>query len=259
MLATLTFSASAQTAATGSAYTGPRYPGGPDSLRALVYRSTRLVSPRPTGRILLQVELSATGQPQGFELLRPAGPSNPELNEAAVAAMRHLKTRMLAWQPGTPDPDSPTLTAPKVSLVLDFSTPLAAQPYAYADQNPVFPDLAALLLAQHNKYMERNRRNRDLLDRLKSFPKGLVTYIQVQTLYPAEALRNSQQGQVSGYFEVAETGSIEHHQILGSAGDALDAEVSRVLAQVPAALTPATLAGKPVRVFYVLPTTFKMQ
>jgi len=57
---------------------------------------------------------------------------------------------------------------------------------------------------------------------------------------------------------VAENGAIEHPRILGTAGRALDAEVLRMAEKLPAATTPPQLQGRPVRVFYVLPVTFKI-
>ena len=61
------------------------------------------------------------------------------------------------------------------------------------------------------------------------------------------------------YFEVAENGAVENPQILASAGGALDAEVRQAVRSLRPATTPAQLNGRPVRVFYVLPMTFKIQ
>ena len=53
-----------------------------------------------------------------------------------------------------------------VGLILDFSTPAAAQPLNYADQEPTFPDLATLLHAQQNKFSQRALRDPKLKARL---------------------------------------------------------------------------------------------
>ena len=81
----------------------------------------------------------------------------------------------------------------------------------------------------------------------------------MQAVYPSEALRSHQQGTVYVYFEVTESGAIEHAAILGTAGRALDAEVLKAVQKLPAATSPAMLRGKPVRVGYALPITFKIQ
>ena len=58
---------------------------------------------------------------------------------------------------------------------------------------------------------------------------------------------------------MAENGAIEHPRILGTAGQALDAEVLRMVEKLSAAITLRQLQGQPVRVFYILPVTFKIQ
>lgn len=240
----------AQTTTPAATYTGPRYPGGPDSLRALVARSTRLAAPVPTGRILLQFELQADGKPQNFQVVPPPRPVSPELLQAAAVALRYLEARMLAWQPGSPDSVADRKEIPKISVVLDFTPSAATAAYAYADQVPVFSDLAALLRAKNIK---------DFSVEKASLPQSLIAYTQMQARYPSTALRNGEQGQVHVYFEVAESGTVEHHEILGTAGRALDAEVFRAIKTLPAATAPAQLQGRPVRMYYVLPITFKIR
>ncbi len=249
----------AQTTAPAAAYTGPRYPGGPDSLRALVYRSTRLTTPAPTGRVLVQFELKPDGQPQIFQLVPPPRPANRELLKAAATALSYLEARMPAWQPAPPDPTTPAGTDSKISLMLDFTTPQAAQPYCYTDQKPIFATLAEQVQAQHKQFYDRLVADPVRKDLFGSSTKGLTSFVQIQTRYPVEALRNGQEGVVYAYFEVAENGAVEHPEVLGTAGRALDAEVLRIVKTLPAATAPAQLQGRPVRMYYVLPCTFVIQ
>ena len=123
----------------------------------------------------------------------------------------------------------------------------------------VFHTLVALLQAQQNAYSERNPTNPTRLTNRTSVNKTLSTYVQMQTRYPSQALRDQQEGVVKVYFEVAASGAIQRHQIISSAGRAPDAEVLRVVQQLPAAAVPAKLRGQPVAVYYVLPVTFKIQ
>jgi protein TonB len=240
------------------AYTGPRYPGGPDSLRALTYRSARLHGNGVAGLVVVRVELKDGRTPVNLKRWGTP-PPNQVLDKASNTALSYLQSRMLAWEPGTPDPDAKPDRLPRTFVTLDFSTPLAAQPYAYADFDPVFPDFAALLRAQHNIYFERSLATPTMLANLASPKKGLSTYVQMQVKYPPAALRAQQQGAVYVYFEVAASGAIEHAQIISSAGEALDAEVLRVVQQLPAATVPAKLQGQPVRIFYLMPITFHIQ
>ncbi|MBF9238529.1 energy transducer TonB [Hymenobacter sp. BT683] len=250
--------AHAQPASTSAVYTGPRFPGGPDSLRALVYRSTQLINPPPKGRAVVQFELANGSTPRNFKLLESPTLIKSPLTRAAETAMSFLQARMPAWEPGTPDPNDPQSSNPKVSLVLDFATPLVAQPFPYAEQAPTFPDFAPLLRAQRNVFFERRQNDAPLLAKLSS-SSGLVPYFQMQIRYPSAALRQRQQGTVYLYFEVSETGAIEQKQIVGSAGLDLDEEVLRAARQLPAATAPALHQGRPVRVFYVIPSSFKIQ
>ena len=249
------------TAANLADYTGPRYPGGPDSLRALVYRGIRQAGPAPTGKVLLLFELGADGRPAKFTFVTPPGSVNVALLRAAGAAGDYLQEHMLTWQPGIPDPAAKIAAEPpKNGLVLDFSNSAPdTRPYNYADQMPQFPAMEKLLGARQLQYL-----NPPLTDPAKraafvSSARGLGFYVQMQVRYPREALRYQQEGRVYASFEVAETGAIENAEILGTAGRTLDAEVLRVVQQLPAAGSPALWQGRPVRVRYVLPITFRIQ
>ncbi len=98
MLLGLAFASAAQTGPPPAAYTGPRFPGGPDSLRALVYRGTRLATPAPVGRMLVQFELKPDGQPYNFSMVRPPDPLRRPLVDATAAALNY-KAAALQRQP----------------------------------------------------------------------------------------------------------------------------------------------------------------
>ncbi|WP_460502306.1 energy transducer TonB, partial [Hymenobacter agri] len=224
-------------------YAGPRYPGGPDSLRALVGRSIRQAVPAPGGRMLVQFELMPDGHPTRYTMLRPPVPLDKPLGEATAKALDYLEAHMLAWQPAPPDPEVTTKEAPKINLVIDFSTSPEAQPYPYADQNPVFGTLVQQLPERQQRYLGTRLTDPIKRGRFQSSIAGLVFFSQMQVRYPVEALRSRQQGTVYAAFEISETGAILQPEILGSAGRALDAEVMRALAALPAATEPAQLRG----------------
>ena len=241
-----------------TAYAGPRFPGGPDSLRALVGRSERQAHTTPVGRMLVQFELKADGHPCNFTMVRPPEPLNKALVDATATALDYLEAHMPTWQPAPPDPSIPQKST-KISLPLDFITPATAQPYDYADQNPRFEVLTALVKARRFPYFAAILANPTKLAEFASSPLGISTIIQMQVKYPVEALRGGQQGTVYAYFEVAEDGTIQHPEILGTAGRSLDAEVLKGLKKLPAATASAQYQDRPVRVSYVLPVAFEMQ
>lgn len=119
--------------------------------------------------------------------------------------------------------------------------------------------MGEVLRTQRSRYADRLLTDPAQLAQFQSSPRGLATMIQLLVMYPPEALRSRQQGTVYAYFEVTENGAIEHSEILGTAGRTLDAEVLRALVKLPSATTPAQLQGRPVRVSYVVPVTFKYQ
>lgn len=245
---------------TPPAYTGPRYPGGPDSLRALIYRSTRLV-PKAKGLTVVQLELKDDKTPANIKAIGDQPGPKSATGQANRAALDYLQAHMATWEPG-----APTATAqakpgknPTFLIPLNFTAPLSAQPYAYADQEPVFPYLN-MQRNQRNPAFDNDPEAAAILARIAdAYNNNLASYIQRQTRYPAAALRNREQGRVTVYFEVAETGAVENATILTSAGGALDSEVRRAVSSLPPATTPALLNGRPVRVFYVVPTTFRIQ
>lgn len=247
-------------APTPPAYAGPRFPGGPDSLRALVGRSERQAGTTPTGRMLVQFELKANGQPTNYTMIRPPAPLSEPLVAATATALDYLEAHMPAWQPAPANPEAqPTNQPVRIGLVLDFTTPLAEQPYAYADQNPVFGTLGQTLPPNQAAYIGKMLNDPARRARFESSANGLIAFVQLSVRYPPDALRSRQQGTVYAAFEVSETGTLEHTEILGSAGNALDAEVRRTVLKLPAATTPAQLGGRPARVSYVLPISFVMQ
>ena len=259
VLAAPTLRAQTSTVSSLADYAGPRYPGGPDSLRALVGRSIRQAVPAPSGRMLVQFELMPDGRPTRYTLLRPPAPLNKPLVEATAKALDYLEAHMLAWQPAPPDPDATTKEAPKVNLVIDFSTPPEAQAYPYTEQNPVFATLLQQLPERQQRYLGTTLTDPIKRVRFQSSIRGLCFFAQMQVHYPVDALRSRQQGTVYSAFEISETGAIQHPEILGTAGRYLDAEVLRVLATLPAATAPAQLHGQPVRIRCVLPLNFRIQ
>ncbi|AMJ67226.1 energy transducer TonB [Hymenobacter sp. PAMC 26628] len=235
----------AQTVVPEAAYTGPRFPGGPDSLRALVARATRLAGPAPAGRVALVFELGNGQMPFAFQLAPPPKPTDPALTKAATAVLNYLDAKMPDWQAGPVAPKAGAGRAPKTILALDFATGQAALPYAYADQNPVFsvPEMGQSRAKPRVAYSAWD----------------LLGLIQRQTRYPRNAQNNNEQGVVYLYFEVAETGAIERPEVVGTASPSLDEEALRVVKLLPPATSPALLRGQPVRVYYVLPVTFRIQ
>jgi len=87
--------------------------------------------------------------------------------------------------------------------------------------------------------------------------KELVNFISSNLQYPAEACRAKTQGKVVVTFVVEPDGSVTNVGIAKGAAKILDDEAMRVVGMSPK-WTPGKIDGKPVRVQYNLPITFKL-
>ena len=214
-----------------------------------MYRSTRLLMPGVAGRAVVQFDLKDGQQPGNFKLVGPERRAKSDLGKVTQAALDYLQTRMLPWQPAPAKPNTKPDRNPRMMLSLNFAASANAQPYAYADQEPTFA------------YVEARPTNAPEVVapiQMVAAYSGLTNYVQRQVRYPAQAMRNREQGRLTVYFEVAESGAVENTEIIGSIGSILDAEVLSVVQSLRPAATPGLLNGHPARVFYVLPITFKM-
>ena len=88
--------------------------------------------------------------------------------------------------------------------------------------------------------------------------RGLMMYLSKTVKYPAEAEENGIQGRVICSFVVNTDGSISDIRALKSVDPSLDREAVRVLKSMPKWI-PGRQKGKPVRVKYTFPVTFRLQ
>lgn len=76
--------------------------------------------------------------------------------------------------------------------------------------------------------------------------------------YPEEAEKNNIEGKVIVSFVIEKDGSVSNIKALKSPHSSLTEEVVRLVKAMPN-WNPGTMSGKPVRVKYVLPLSFKLQ
>lgn len=218
-------------------YTGPRFVGGPDSLRATLRRATALAGPALKGQLFVRLEFNQNSQPSRCTLLPPADQAAAELarRKEVQALVQQLPAKLGQWQLGSGADRAQPGNA--IVLPLDFGPQTTPAPLPYSDDNPAFISLA---------------------DKNTASLQRAINFLQRQFRYPAEDLRNQVQGTVYGYVEVSETGAVEHRRVVGSLTPGIDAELLRVLDTLPSALTPPRQQGRPVRVAYVLPVSLKI-
>lgn len=100
----------------------------------------------------------------------------------------------------------------------------------------------------------------DVVEQMPSFPggiSGLMTYLNQNTRYPAVAQENGVQGRVVVSFVVGKDGHISDVTVLRSVDPSLDKEAIRVVRNMPR-WTPGKQGGKPVRVRYNVPVSFRL-
>ena len=87
--------------------------------------------------------------------------------------------------------------------------------------------------------------------------QGLMSYLSSAVKYPSKARKSGIQGRVIVKFIVEKDGSISNASIQRSADPLLDEEALRVINAMPR-WTPGMQKGKPVRVNFSMPITFRL-
>ena len=101
----------------------------------------------------------------------------------------------------------------------------------------------------------------DIVEQMPSFPGGqaaLLRYLSSNVQYPTVAEENGVQGRVIVTFVVERDGSITDVRVAKSVDPSLDREAVRVARSMPR-WQPGTQDGKPVRVKYTVPVTFRLE
>jgi protein TonB len=107
---------------------------------------------------------------------------------------------------------------------------------------------------------QQNEKVYNVVEQMPQYPGGpaaLMKYISESIKYPAEAKKAGIQGRVIISFEVSKDGSLKNIHIIKSCGKSLDNEAIRVVKSMKK-WEPGMQEGKPVRVKYCIPITFKL-
>lgn len=100
----------------------------------------------------------------------------------------------------------------------------------------------------------------DVVEKMPEFPggdKAMLDFLVKNVKYPVEAQKKGVQGRVVVNFIVEKDGSINHANVIRSVDPLLDAEALRVVQSMPK-WTPGMQNGKPVRVKYNVPISFRL-
>jgi TonB family protein len=89
--------------------------------------------------------------------------------------------------------------------------------------------------------------------------EGLIDFIARNVEYPAEAKKNGITGKVMVKFVIEKNCSVSNVEIAEGVDPLLDAEAIRVVSSLPDFEKPATKAGEPARVQYLVPIQFSLK
>ena len=116
-------------------------------------------------------------------------------------------------------------------------------PFAVIEDVPVFPGCEGVA---------KNKR-------LECFMEQMAKHIKKNQQYPEKAMDENIQGRVSVLFVIDKDGNITNVQARGpKGGELLEKEALRVISKLPK-FKPGMQRGKPVKVKYSQPITFKLQ
>lgn len=124
---------------------------------------------------------------------------------------------------------------------------------AYQNGEPISKDVSFVLKAIEEE-------NFSIVEQNPEFPGGLealMKWLRANLVYPPKARKNGIQGKVLVQFVVDKRGSIIEPEIFRSVDPELDAEALRVVSIMPK-WQPGRQKGKPVRVRFTLPVTFRL-
>ena len=100
--------------------------------------------------------------------------------------------------------------------------------------------------------------NSDTMPKYQDGDKGLMNFLTNEIKYPADARQQNIQGRVVIQFVVMEDGKVDGINILVGKCLSLDNESIRVVKLTSGKWKPGIINGKPVRIYFTLPISFKM-
>ena len=98
----------------------------------------------------------------------------------------------------------------------------------------------------------------EVVEKQPTFKGNVNLWLAQNMRYPKEAVKNNIEGKVIVSFVIEKDGSVSNVKALRSPHSSLTDEAIRVIKAMPN-WNPGTMSGKPVRVKYTLPLSFKLQ
>ena len=170
-------------------------------------------------------------------------------------------TRQDETPPPPPPPEVPSVA--EVLNVVDDNVQVADNDLLSSEDNQRVAQVQVYTppAVTHEEEEESPQHIFVVVEEMPEFPGGnaaLMSFIAKAIKYPVVAQENGIQGRVTCTFVVNQDGSIVDAQVARGIDPSLDKEAIRVINSMPK-WKPGKQRGKPVRVKFTLPVTFRLQ
>ena len=222
----------------------PQYPGGEAAMMKFVAENVKYPQEAKdkdiAGRVFVGFVVEKDGSISNVKVLRGIGGG---CDEEAVRVI----SSMPKWKPGIKD-GKPVRVSYMMPLTFKLTEGQPAKPSKKSDTNK--PDMKP---DKNGVYQ--------IVEEMPVFPGGeqaLMDYVSKNVVYPQEAQEKGISGRVFVSFIVEKDGSVNEVKVMRGIGGGCDEESVRVIKAMPK-WKPGKMKGKPVRVSYMMPITFRLQ
>lgn len=160
-----------------------------------------------------------------------------------------------------PPPPPPAPVVAEVLTVVEDDVEVESQDFSSEDTQDDAQVQAYVPPVEVVEEEESDQQIFTVVEEMPKFPGGeakLLEFINKGIKYPVIAQENGIQGRVICSFVVNRDGSVVDAQVVRGVDPSLDKEALRVINTMPK-WTPGKQRGKPVRVKYTVPITFRLQ
>lgn len=224
----------------------PRFPGGDEALLAFLAREVKYPAEarkkQLSGRVICSFIVGKDGKVYEAGILRGV---HPLLDAEALRVIQSMP----AWIPGQKQGEK---VAVQYTVPINFSLEAPR-----SEAGKPMPELEKELFAGEDPSRPVYR----VAEEMPRYPGGdqaLLDFIARHVKYPEDAMKADRQGRVICAFIVEADGSMSNIQVMRGIHPSLDKEAMRVLSTFPR-WTPGKVKGKPVRVAFTVPITFRLQ
>ena len=222
----------------------PEFPGGVEAMMHYVANNVKYPQEARdkniSGRVFVSFVIEKDGSINEAKVMRGIGGG---CDEEAVRVVKNMPK----WKPGM-QKGKPV----RVSYMMPLNFKLTeGQPN---------PSLGEARVSKVESKPDKNGVYQ-MVEEMPEFPGGMeamMDYVAKNVKYPQEAMEKEISGRVFVSFIVEKDGSVNEVKIMKGVGGGCDEEAVRVVKAMPK-WKPGKQEGKPVRVNYTLPITFKLQ